>query len=138
MPYELIKDFKLLGERDIGPALFRVYENRIYHVIIKKGEKVSMEVVQEGYIFLEEHGGGQFYNIYQFESFSDADPEVREWAASPSNNSYTHVDAIVFNSFPQKIIADFYVRFNKPIKPTKIFKSLDNALIWVNEMMNEK
>lgn len=128
---------QLISEKDIGSTIFRLYENRVYHVIIKKGEKVTMDVVKEGYIFLDEHGGGQFYNIYEFHSFADADPEVRDWAASPSNNSYTHVDAIVFNSFSQKILADFYVRFNKPVKPTKIFKTVDQAYSWISELMKK-
>ncbi len=122
---------------DIGPAIFRLYDNRIYHVIVKKGEKATMDVVREGYLFLDRNGGGQFYNIYQFESFSDVDPEVREWSASPTNNSYTLIDAIVFNSFPQKIIADFYVAINRPVKPTKSFKSLEGAYNWVIEMIEK-
>ena len=123
---------KLLSEKNTVSSIFRLYENKIYHVTIKKGEKVSMDFVKEGYSFLDEHGGGQYYNIYEFDSFSDVDPEVREWAASASNNSYTIIDAIVIKSFPQKILADFYVRFNKPVKPTRIFFSLEKAVEWVH------
>lgn len=130
-------DSRLISEKDIGTTIFRLYENRVYHVIIKKGEKVTMDVVKEGYAFLDENGGGLFYNIYEFHSFADADPEVRDWAASPNNNSYTHLDAIVFNSFSQKILADFYIRFNKPVKPTKIFKTVEQAYSWINELMKD-
>lgn len=127
----------LVSEKDIGSTIFRLYENRVYHVIIKKGERVTMEVVNEGYTFLNENGGGLFYNIYEFHSFSDVDPEVRDWAASPSNNSYTILDAIVINSLSQKILADFYISFNKPVKPTRVFKSIDKAFDWVHEMIEE-
>lgn len=127
---------KLIVEKDIGSSIFRLYENKIYHVIVKKNEKVTMEFVQKGYDFLDEHGGGPFYNIYEFHSFSDVDPEVREWAASPTNNSYTRIDAIVISNFPQKILADFYIRINKPVKPTRIFYSLEKAFDWVHSQMN--
>ena len=127
---------KLIVEKDIGSSIFRLYENKIYHVIVKKNEKVTMEFVQKGYDFLDEHGGGPFYNIYEFHSFSDVDPEVREWAASPTNNSYTKIDAIVISNFPQKILADFYVRINKPVKPTRIFNSLEKAFDWVHSEMD--
>ena len=123
---------KLIAEKDIGSTIFRLYENKIYHVIVKKNEKVTMEFVQKGYDFLDEHGGGPFYNIYEFHSFSDVDPEVREWAASPTNNNYTEIDAIVISNFPQKILADFYVRINKPVKPRRIFNSLEKAFDWVH------
>lgn len=127
---------KLIVEKDIGSSIFRLYENKIYHVIVKKNEKVTMEFVQKGYDFLDEHGGGPFYNIYEFHSFSDVDPEVRECAASPTNNSYTKIDAIVISNFPQKILADFYVRYNKPVKPARIFNSLEKAFDWVHSEMD--
>ena len=115
MSDHILREHQLIDEKDIGPAIFRLYENRIYHVIVKKVERVTMTVVQEGYLFLDSNGGEKYYNIYQFESFSDVAPEVREWSASPTNNSYTYVDAIVFSSFLQKIIADFYVAINRPV-----------------------
>lgn len=129
---------QLVSEKEIDACIFRVYENRIYHVIIKKGEMVTMEVVKEGYNFLDGNGGGKYFNIFEFHSFSDIDPEVREWAASPSNNTYTHVDALIINSFPQKIIADFYIRYNKPIKPTRVFNSFTKALEWIHGEMKFK
>lgn len=128
----------LVSEKDIGSTIFRLYENRVYHVIIKKGEKVTMDVVREGYIFLDENGGGLFFNVYEFHSFSDVDPEVREWAASPSNNTYTIIDAIVINSLSQKILADFYISFNKPVRPTRVFKSVEKAFDWVEEMIDNR
>jgi len=138
MSDHFLLEHRLIDEKDIGPAIFRLYENRIYHVIVKKGEKATMEVVREGYLFLDSNGGGKYYNIYQFESFSDVDPDVRDWSASPTNNSYTHIDAIVFSSFPQKIIADFYVAINRPVKPTRSFKSLESAYKWVMEMIEKE
>lgn len=97
-----------------------------------------MDVVREGYIFLDENGGGLFFNVYEFHSFSDVDPEVREWAASPSNNTYTIIDAIVINSLSQKILADFYISFNKPVRPTRVFKSVEKAFDWVEEMIDNR
>lgn len=121
----------LIDELDIGPMIYRLYEGRIFHAIVKKGEKVSMEMTVKGYDFLDKHGGGRFYNIYEFESFAEMDPEVREWAAETSGNNYTYVDALVISNLAQKIIANFYLKFNKPASPTKIFTSVDKAYEWI-------
>ncbi|MBI1837152.1 MAG: hypothetical protein HYR91_07785 [Flavobacteriia bacterium] len=130
-------DFILVDEKDIGPILFRLYENRVFHAIIKEGEKVTMEMVTEGYKFLDENGGGLFYNIYEFKSFSDVEPEVRNWSAKELEKSYTFVDAIVISNIAQKILADFYLKFNKPAQPTKIFNSTEKAIDWIKLKMNE-
>lgn len=130
-------NIKLIDEQDIGPFIYRLYEGRIFHAIIKKKEKITLEMAQKGYEFLNRNGGGRFYNIYEFSKFAEMDPEVREWSASTSGNNYTIVDAIVISNFAQKIVADFYLKFNKPPKPTKIFKSKEKALEWILEMNGE-
>ena len=81
-------------------------------------------------VFIEKHGGGKFYNIYQFSSFSDIEPEIRSWAANENGNKNTHSDAIVITSLPQKILADFYLKINSPKQPTKVFYSLEKAISW--------
>ena len=125
---------KLLAERNVNGVVFRLYSNAIFHVSVPRFEKITMAMVAEGYRFLDDNGGGEFYNIFQFDSFSDVDPEVREWAADSSGNSYTITDAIVIGSFAQKIITDFYLRINKPIRPTKIFFSLEKAHQWTVDL----
>lgn len=132
--YPFLKNIKILDEQDIGSVIYRLYEGSIFHAIIKKKEKITIEMTDKGYDFLNRNGGGRFYNIYEFSSFSEMDPEVREWCATTSGNNYTHVDAIVISNFAQKLIADFYLKFNKPTMPTKIFKSKEKALEWIREI----
>lgn len=131
-------NFKVLDEMDIGPMIYRLYEHRIFHAIVKSGEKVSMEMTTKGYEFLDRNGGGRFYNLYQFESYAEMDPEVRTWAADTSGNHYTHCDAIVITNLAQKIIANFYIKFNKPQMPTKVFTSTEKAIEWIFSMMEKE
>lgn len=119
-----------IAEHEENGVFYRLYENRIYHVIIPSFNNVGMEIVDVGYEFLKKNGGGKFFNIFQFDSFSDIKPEMRDWSADSDGNKNTHCDAIVIESLSQKIIADFYVKFNKPTLPTKIFYSLDKAANW--------
>ena len=117
---------------------YRLFKNRIYHVIVPESYDVDMKMVNVGYQFLNENGGGRFFNIFQFSSFSDIKPEMRAWAADETGNSNTHSDAILIRSLPQKIIADFYLKINKPKKPTKIFYSLEKALEWTFVQMKQQ
>lgn len=111
----------LLAEKVVNDIIFQSYENRIFYVRVPRLRKLDMTIVSHGYAFLDEHGGGRFKNIYHFDYFSDPDPEIRVWASDENGNFYTVSDAIVIESFAQKILTDFYVRVNRPIKPTKIF-----------------
>ena len=109
---------------------YRLFKNLIYHVIVPESYDVDMKMVEVGYQFLNENGGGKFFNIFQFSSFANIKPEMREWAADESGNNNTYTDAILIKSLPQKIIADFYLKINRPKKPTKIFYTLEKALEW--------
>ena len=130
-------DSQLIAERVEHGVSFRLYKNRLFHVAIPKDMKIGKSVIESGYQFLDENGGGKFYNIYEFDSFSDVEPEVREWAADTSGNPYTYCDAIVIRNFAQKIITDFYTRVNKPKMPTKIFFSAEKAIDWIIEFQSE-
>lgn len=127
-----------IASQDEDDAIFRIYENRIFHATIKKSKKASMEVVKAGIDFLIQNGGGKFYNIYEFESFSDVDPDVRSWIATDSDHQFTFVDAIVISSFSQKIMADFYLKINKPKMPTKLFLNLESASKWIFEQIDKR
>lgn len=131
-------NYKLIDEIDTGPMIYRLYEHRIFHAIVKSGEKVSLEMTKRGYEFLDRNGGGRFYNLYQFESYAEMDPEVRDWAADTSGNNYTYCDAIIISNLAQKIIANFYIKFNKPKMPTKVFTSTEKAMEWILSQMEEE
>ena len=130
-------DARLIAEENHDGVLFRLYDNRIFHVIVPPDTKLGTEIIQVGYDFLDKNGGGRFYNIFQFGSFSDVDPELREWAADTSGNHYTHCDAIVIGNSAQKIVANFYMTFNKPKMPTKTFLSLEKAIEWIGKIAKE-
>lgn len=124
----------LIAEQVEHGVTFRLYKNRIFHVSIPKDMKIGKSVIDSGYRFLDDNGAGRFYNIYEFDSFADVEPEVREWAADTSGNHYTHCDAIVIRNLAQKILADFYIKINKPQMPTKIFYSVEKAVEWIKEV----
>lgn len=128
----------MIAEKVVDGVVFRLYDNRVFHVVIPKMKKIGRKTIQDGYDFLDENGAGQFYNVYEFSSFSDIEPEVREWAADNNGNHYTFTDAIVIGSLSQKIITDFYLKFNKPNKPTKIFYALSKAVEWTNEQITKR
>jgi hypothetical protein len=136
---EYIELFKstVQAERLIDGATARIYDNRIYHLAVPKYKKITMDFVEKGYEFINSAGGGRYYNVFEFSSFSDIEPEVRDWAADKDKNFNTYSDAIVIGSLSQKIIADFYMRFNKPVKPTKFFYSLESAIAWTFEQMEK-
>ena len=76
-------------------------------------------------------GGKKFPNLITTKGYINIDKNARALSASEDGNLYTIVDAIVTNSSALKLIADFYISFNKPVKPTRIFSSEEKAVEWL-------
>ncbi len=125
----------LIAQREVDGVEFMLFSNRIFYMKVPRYEKIGREIVDAGYKFLDDNGGGKFYNIFHFRSFSDLEPELRKWAADPDGNKYTHTDAVVLGNIGQKIITDFYIKFDKPVVPTKIFFSVEKAVEWTEKQM---
>lgn len=77
-------------------------------------------------------GGGKKYPVLiDAGEYAHIDKEVRAFSADAISNLYTKADAIVYHSFAQKLIADFYISHNKPVVPTKCFSNANDALDWL-------
>ena len=63
--------------------------------------------------------------------FSSVDKETRIFAASIESNIYTMADAIAYCNLAQQLMAQFYLKYNKPTVPTKVFADRDEAMTWL-------
>lgn len=59
------------------------------------------------------------------------DHRAREFSSSNEGLQYTIGDAVVINSLGHKILVSFYLKFNKPKKPTKAFDTQEAAMAWL-------
>ncbi|MFI5202869.1 MAG: hypothetical protein ACHQF2_00115 [Flavobacteriales bacterium] len=57
--------------------------------------------------------------------------EAREYMASPESTKYSIAEAYVIKSTAQKILVNFYLRFNKPTVPTRFFSDITKAEKWL-------
>ena len=64
---------------------------------------------------------------------SGPDLEAMRYIASPGSSPYAIAEAYVITSLSQKILARFYLNFNKPSRPTKMFSYEEDAIAWLRE-----
>lgn len=57
--------------------------------------------------------------------------ESRTFSASEEGLKYTIADAMVVNNLAQKLIVSFYLKVNKPPKPSKAFSTEEDAINWL-------
>ena len=59
------------------------------------------------------------------------DKSANEYSASEEGMQYSIAEAIVVKNLAQKIMVSFYLKINKPIRPSKAFNDEDEALEWL-------
>jgi len=63
-------------------------------------------------------------------------PEARELASSQDITDQIVADAIVTEHYSHQMSSNFFVRYNQPYRPTKLFKTIEEAKKWLNEVDN--
>ena len=124
--------FRLVFEQEFEKILMTKYENGLIHYFIKPNSHLTFDDITSITEFSDKKGfNGKYLNLYEFGENSDANNDVRSWAAKDSGNHHTVADAFVINSLAQKMIADFYLKFHKPERPTKVFNNREKAVKWL-------
>jgi hypothetical protein len=70
--------------------------------------------------------------------FSNIDIEVMKYLSRGRGTLFTLADSFVLHSMPQKLLANFYLKINKPVLPTKFFTKINEADKWLQSLDQEE
>ena len=117
---------------------FLEYSNQILFVRIKEGAEMTIESMREQYnAQLELVKNNKYAVLVDGTSNVDVPSETRVFMAnhSPSNRKAT---AIVTNkNLATRLIANFYLKVNKPKVLTKLFKTESDAIRWLKNELDK-
>lgn len=78
--------------------------------------------------------GKRLLNLIDVGEHTTADHESRKLSTSKEGSIYKLADSFIIYSLPQKLVANFYMSFHKPIIPTRFNTSKDEAIKWLKNM----
>ena len=67
--------------------------------------------------------------------FADFDKSSREYSADPEKEVGSSAKAYLLNNLGHIIIANFFLKVNKPVKPVRIFKNEQDAIKWLKNFV---
>ena len=106
----------------------------ILHVRHDDGAMIELDDAEAIVAKWEEvHGGRRHPHLIDFRKVRVAqDPEARSFfAKNESIRQLVSATAILVDDMASNMVAKFYVQFNKPPVPTKVFKDKDEAVTWL-------
>jgi hypothetical protein len=106
--------------------------NSIIRIEFFNGADIDLsdaELINENLIKMSE--GKKYCILLDGHNQFTTTPESRAFVAKKSSDRIAF--AIVTNSIANKLVGNFFIQFNKPNTPTKLFSDEEQAIEWLNE-----
>jgi len=114
-------------------------EDGIYYIIHKEGKKGTLETAKEELSAHRELSGGKKMPLFaDVRRMKGANAEARDFGNSEEvQSTYSAVGILIGSKFTQ-IIANAFMKVNKPPYPVKMFTTKKEAVLWLRGLkMNE-
>lgn len=122
-------DEAILGLRDDG----------IVHVFYKAHSELDVPLqIKLVNLYDELTDGKKARFIFQADEYCTITKEARDNAVNLESRSAVRASAIIVQNVAYKLIADFYLKFNKPKSPYKVFSDFDQAVAWLKTIRIEE
>ncbi len=120
------------------PVAFLSYEDDILLVKMKEGinlGQAEMEELLKQAVKLT--APDKYFAVIDTTSTYDSSVEARNFYAESEYCKHRYADAFIVNSLPMRLLVNFFIAFNKPKIPSKMFSDQESALNWVNSLKKE-
>lgn len=109
-------------------------DDGILHIKIKPDNEFTVFDFNELVSAAKNIGDGKkFLNLIIVGKNTLPDDQSRIASSSKKGSIYKAADAFVINSLAQRIVANFYLKINKPFVPTKFFNNEEDAVVWLKQ-----
>lgn len=132
---------ELLFEASVEGIELFIFDNKVNYTRVPPFTKLTLSVAKSLRMMIIDFYEGNdvdFCNIIEFKSTADIDPEAREWGANRPDGVTSISDAMIIGGMAHKMIANFYLKMNRPSKPSKFFTDLDGAINWSLKQLDER
>jgi hypothetical protein len=109
----------------------QVCNNKYYKIIVYNDTNFTITDLKKLIKVQTELVGHKLPVLILCSEFASTDIELLKTLSKNANNPYSKADAFVIKSMAQKILANFYIKINKPERPTKFFNNKEEAINWL-------
>ena len=121
-------------------ALSDIIQTSGYHIFLRKDNILQLQMHNSFYVELDDAinileciiklSNGSKYPLLVI--YADDNLFSNETRAHIAKHTLTKADALVGTSLALRIVGNFYLNINKPIRPTRMFDDELSAIKWLN------
>lgn len=125
-----------------------IFENNKYRIAWFPQEKImefymkDIEIEKEDIIEMHRQAlllarGSKYANVFSAKDFFSITNEARNEGSKPIYSKDLIAQALVVKNLAQRLIGTFIMKFNKPVRETKMFPEFADARIWAAAKVKE-
>lgn len=132
--------YLITKKSETDAATVHLGSDGIMRVIFKRKKEVNKEAFEELFkVFNELSDGRAYAYIYSAEDTSVTVSEDGRRYAKEQEFSFPKVcNAVIVTNLAHKLLANFYLRFNKPSYPFRVFSKTEDAEKWCLAQLAKK
>lgn len=113
---------------------YHYIEEDVLHIVFKDGADVSLDDMKESKkARLQLQQNNCMKVLVDSRGVFNISKDARAYAAEERHAKMSKAMAIISDSLPTRLLINFFINFNKPNTPTKLFNSRENALLWLKQ-----
>jgi len=112
-----------------------IHELGYYQLHIFKNVEITVEDVDIIVTAQKKLCGKKRPTLVICDDFSTTNAEVLKYVSKNTNFPFSLAGAFVIKSIAQKLLANFYLKFNFPERPTKFFNNKNDAIDWLKQYL---
>ncbi|MCD6065581.1 MAG: hypothetical protein K0S33_407 [Bacteroidetes bacterium] len=115
-------------------AFISLIEEQVLVVSVKDGMTIDLPEMWENYnATIQLNPAGDYPVIFETRGYVNITKEARELAATKEMAKESCAMAIMVDNMAMRIFANFYMKVNKPMRPTRSFTDKQKAIAWCKE-----
>ncbi len=118
---------------ELSFALVTYYpEKKLLHSHLFAGTEIDYAMsLQTLNLALKLTKGDYYRSLVTMDGHVSITSEARALGASDQSNKKMIAQAIVVSGLATRLLGNFFIRFNKPASPTRLFSKTDEAIAWL-------
>jgi hypothetical protein len=109
-------------------------DEHVLLVSVRDGMTIDVQQLWENFnATVELNPAADYPVIFETQGFVSITKEARELAASREMAKDVAAMALIVNTMATRILANFYLKVNKPMRPTRMFTDMQKAIEWCKE-----
>jgi glutaredoxin len=132
----ILTEVEIVAKEVVVPYYLYLRADGIMYVRISPEKEESVELAQK---MVKRMGEIVNYKqvpiLFKHQEFALPGKANRDYWATKEACPYSKAEAFIINSIAMRIIANFYLKINKPQRPTKMFTHEEEAIKWLKTFL---